>query len=71
MASHLLDEVEKVCSHVAILKMGNLLACGSVDEVLVNEDIVEIGAENIAALENILQQLTDYSSMKKMEIIFN
>jgi ABC-2 type transport system ATP-binding protein len=25
MANHLLDEVEKVCTHVAILKQGNLL----------------------------------------------
>jgi len=34
IASHLLDEVEKVCTHVAILKKGKLLATGSVDEVL-------------------------------------
>src|SRR5678815_5531634 len=46
MASHLLDEVEKVCTHVGILKMGDLLAAGRVDEVLVNEDIVEVGAAN-------------------------
>ncbi len=37
MASHLLDEVEKVCTHVAIIKNGNLLTAGSVDEVLVNK----------------------------------
>src|SRR6185503_14816606 len=46
MASHMLDEVEKVCTHVGILKMGDLLAAGKVDEVLVNEDIVEVGAAN-------------------------
>lgn len=34
IASHLLDEVEKVCTHVAILKKGKLLSTGSVDEVL-------------------------------------
>lgn len=34
MASHILDEVEKVCTHVAILKLGNLLASGSIHEVL-------------------------------------
>ncbi|HVZ25352.1 MAG TPA: ATP-binding cassette domain-containing protein [Sediminibacterium sp.] len=44
MASHLLDEVEKVCTHVAILKQGTLLTAGEVDLVLANEDIVEVSA---------------------------
>jgi ABC-2 type transport system ATP-binding protein len=44
MASHLLDEVEKVCTHVAILKQGTLLTAGEVDMVLANEDIVEVSA---------------------------
>ena len=42
MASHLLDEVEKVCTHVAIIKNGNLLTAGSVDEVLVTDEIIEV-----------------------------
>ncbi len=50
MASHLLDEVEKVCTHVAILKKGTLLTTGNVDDVLVDEDIVEISAANPDAL---------------------
>ncbi len=55
MASHLLDEVEKVCSHVAILKYGNLLTAGKAGEVLVNEDIVELGATDLSQLASILQ----------------
>ena len=48
LASHLLDEVEKVCTHVAILQRGNLITYGHVDEVLKNEDIVELGcADNL------------------------
>jgi len=50
MASHLLDEVEKVCTHVAILKRGELITTGHVNDVLVDDDIVEIGADNIDAL---------------------
>lgn len=50
MASHLLDEVEKVCTHVAILKKGSLLTTGAVEEVLVDDDVVEISASNIDAL---------------------
>lgn len=46
MASHLLDEVEKVCTHVAILQKGHLLETGHVDEILVNEDIVEIQSDH-------------------------
>ncbi len=34
LASHILDEVEKVCSHVIILKKGNCLAAGKVNELL-------------------------------------
>lgn len=56
MASHLLDEVEKVCTHVAILKKGSLITSGDVDEVLVNEDIVEIGAADIGKLTQVMQQ---------------
>lgn len=50
MASHLLDEVEKVCTHVAIIKNGNLLTAGSVNEVLVTDEIVELSSDNINQL---------------------
>jgi ABC-2 type transport system ATP-binding protein len=54
MASHLLDEVEKVCTHVAILKKGHLLTTGAVEDVLVEEDIVEIGAIEMDKLASIM-----------------
>jgi ABC-2 type transport system ATP-binding protein len=56
MASHMLDEVEKVCTHVAILKYGQLITHGDVNEILVNEDIVELAATNLENLKNILIQ---------------
>lgn len=58
MASHLLDEVEKVCTHVAILKTGNLLTTGNVEEVLMDEDVVEAGAGNLEMLYKVLQQIS-------------
>ncbi len=64
MASHLLDEVEKVCTHVAILKKGELVATGDVNEILANEDIVEISATNIPQLEIALNTLQGYSNLK-------
>jgi len=64
MASHLLDEVEKVCSHVAILKSGNLMASGEVNEILKNEDIVEIGATNLQQLPSIFSNYPHLISKK-------
>ena len=57
MASHMLDEVEKVCSHVAILKYGKLIADGSVDEILNNEDIVEVASSDLNHLKQVLTSM--------------
>ena len=65
MASHLLDEVEKVCTHVAILKSGDLLTAGRADEVLANEDIVEISAGDIDKLQIILAEMYPEQKIKR------
>jgi len=46
LASHILSEVEKICSHVAILKKGELLACGPVRELLTEDEIIEVSCDN-------------------------
>ena len=50
LASHILSEVEKVCSHVAILKKGNLLAQGKVSDLLVNKVSYNLGCDNAELL---------------------
>lgn len=65
IASHLLDEVEKICTHVAILKKGNLLTSGHVDEVLANEDIVELAATDMEQLKKCIAEMGGYSSIKE------
>ncbi len=65
MASHLLDEVEKVCTHVAILKKGTLLTTGSVDEVMINEDIVELGSHDKVSLLSALKAMAGYNAIKE------
>ncbi len=65
MASHLLDEVEKVCTHVAILKKGELLTTGDVNEILANEDIVEVGAADNDKLFEVLKGLNNYSKANR------
>ena len=44
LASHLLDEVQKVCTHFAILRKGNLVHSGLVDDVGKGEETVEVMA---------------------------
>lgn len=63
MASHLLDEVEKVCTHVAILKKGNMITSGNVNEILSNEDIVEAGAADLGRLQQVLNGMPGYSKI--------
>jgi len=59
MASHLLDEVEKVCTHAAILRTGELLTTGEVEEILIDDDVVELSAPDLNAVANLLQQLNE------------
>lgn len=58
LASHLLDEVEKVCTHVAVLQKGVLRAEGRVDTILSAKDQLIISAENIPQVLKVLQQLS-------------
>ncbi len=64
LASHLLDEVEKVCTHVAILQKGKLITNGHVDEVLKNEDIVELASSNLARLQEAMQTFPGKTAVK-------
>jgi len=56
IASHILDEVEKVCTHVGILKMGKLIASGRVDKLLVMDRIVTMSAPDNTKLKEILEK---------------
>lgn len=55
IASHLLDEVEKVCTHVAVIKNGKTLFNGRVEE-LSSTGIIEAKADDMAKLETVLKQ---------------
>jgi ABC-2 type transport system ATP-binding protein len=45
LASHLLDEVQKVCTHFAVLRKGNLIHAGPIDDVGKGSEVVEVRAE--------------------------
>ncbi|MGN6492879.1 MAG: ABC transporter ATP-binding protein [Agriterribacter sp.] len=67
IASHLLDEVERVCTHVAILKKGELLTTGEVNEILQDEDVVEVSAADLNALAQILTPLGNHLRINHAE----
>lgn len=64
MASHILDEVEKICTHVAVLKSGNLLTFGPIQSVLNKQEQVYVAAENIDILKLTLSQIDGVSNIK-------
>lgn len=64
MASHLLDEVEKVCTHMAILKNGTLITSGEVAGILSDEEIIEIGSEDV---DKLLLLINSFAGISKVE----
>lgn len=58
LSSHLLSEVERVCSHVAIIKNGRLLRTGPVDEIVERPPVVRLRA---AEIDELLAAVERYS----------
>ena len=54
LASHLLDEVEKVCTHVLILRRGEVLYSGSVDAMSANQGFFELQSEDNLKLKQVI-----------------
>ncbi|MTI20174.1 ABC transporter ATP-binding protein [Fulvivirga sp. RKSG066] len=63
LASHLLDEVQKVCSHFCVLKKGNLIYTGSVEDVSKGAVTVEVSAED----DDLSEILEAYEGSTKVE----
>jgi ABC-2 type transport system ATP-binding protein len=63
LASHLLDEVEKVCTHVLVLRKGEVLYSGAVDGITANEGFFELKSDNN---KNLIAVLTKHSSVEKI-----
>ena len=50
LASHLLDEVQKVCSHFAVLRKGKKIYTGSVKEALESTNTISVSADDTVLL---------------------
>ncbi len=58
LASHLLDEVEKVCSHVLVLQKGKQIYFGKVTALTTDHGYFELNATNVDALQKALSSIT-------------
>jgi ABC-2 type transport system ATP-binding protein len=74
IASHLLDEVQKICSHVAVLSKGKKLFDGKVSEVLAISDSYELSAKNIEILTMTVKSHPAFQSLSpsvdKVQVYF-
>ena len=64
LASHLLDEVEKVCTHVVVLRKGVNLYSGRVDELISSHGFFELKTHQKDDLMRLLETHTNFSHTK-------
>lgn len=65
LASHLLDEVEKVCTHVVILRKGKSLYTGTVDGMNASHGFLTLQSNDMNALEAAMQGHPSFGTMKR------
>ena len=65
LASHLLDEVEKVCSHVVILRKGKSLYTGTVDGMNASHGFFTLKSDDMVSLEAALQGHKSFENIKR------
>lgn len=64
LASHLLDEVQKVCTHFAVLNRGEKIFQGTVAESLMGNEGVELLAEDLENLKSVVASFPSFIDMK-------
>mgnify|MGYP003628033281 FL=1 len=64
LASHLLDEVEKVCSHVVVLRKGVKLYSGRVDEMISSHGFFELKSNKDTELVKLLKNHKSFGKVK-------
>ncbi|WJJ98050.1 ABC transporter ATP-binding protein [Algibacter luteus] len=64
LASHLLDEVEKVCSHVVVLRKGVKLYSGRVDEMISSHGFFELKCNKETELIKLLENHKSFGKVK-------
>ncbi|NBU80952.1 MAG: ATP-binding cassette domain-containing protein [Flavobacteriaceae bacterium] len=67
LASHLLDEVEKVCSHVLVLRFGKILYSGTVDGISNQNGFFELQSESSSTLIETLKNHPEVEKISEAE----
>jgi ABC-2 type transport system ATP-binding protein len=57
VSSHLLSEVEQMCSHVAVMSRGRMVANGPVAELLADDDTVRVEVDDVPRARDVLADL--------------
>lgn len=70
LASHLLDEVQKVCSHFAVLRKGRKIYTGSVKEALESTNTISVSADNPIILAEAIAGCPGIIAAERGEDIF-
>ncbi len=65
LASHLLDEVQKVCTHFCVLQRGRRIYLGSIDDVTHQKGKIEVSADDQERLFTALQQFKNIKSIER------
>jgi len=65
LASHLLDEVEKVCTHVVVLSKGKSLYVGRVEQMNASFGFVTLQCSDMPGLKKVLEESTSFENIKQ------
>lgn len=66
LASHLLDEVEKVCSHVVVIRNGIKLYSGRVENMIASNGIIEVKTEG--DIDKLVTTLKNYYDIATVNV---
>ena len=67
ISSHILDEIQKMCTHFCILKRGRLLMQGNISEIIGSKNQYSINSGDNETLKNIISQHPKFKSLEKFE----
>jgi ABC-type multidrug transport system ATPase subunit len=76
LASHLLDEVQKVCTEFVVLRTGEKIFQGSVAESISGNEGIELAADDMESLEKLVNTLPEvlsvkYNNVNRLEVRFS
>lgn len=66
IASHILDEIEKMCTHVAILKGGVLIREATLEDIMIQEKVLCIGADSMAELSTAINIIPELNFIREV-----